>query len=161
MRGTAKALGKNYTKKMIANRIEKKKERVTSYTPKDKALRSLIDTMNDPKFTDSPGLQRWAMKENLKIAAKTYSMMTATKLPKIKTAFLESMNHQIILFGGAGRMLQRKSILPDAVNVAKLKAEYGAVLADEAGTVQRKNTTGAIGMIASCGAYTYCNIIRF
>lgn len=43
---------------------------------------------------------------------------------KDKDRFLRKYESQIILFGGAERMLQRKSIRPDAVNVAKLKAEY-------------------------------------
>lgn len=180
VRGTAKVLGKNYTKEMIQNRIEKKKERTTSFTPKDQKLRSMIDMMKDPKFTENAGLQRWATKENLKIAAKTYSMMTSKNIHtfaelndkittvkqqsvsandgikslekklrelaeiikyaeqyqenkpfndryekvKDKDRFLRKYESQIILFGGAERMLQRKSIRPDAVNVARLQAEY-------------------------------------
>lgn len=48
--------------------------------------------------------------------------MTATKLSKIKTDSCENES-QIILFGGAERMLQRKGIRPESVNVAKLKSE--------------------------------------
>lgn len=48
--------------------------------------------------------------------------MTTTKLSKIKTDSCENES-QIILFGGAERMLQRKGIRPESVNVAKLKSE--------------------------------------
>lgn len=43
---------------------------------------------------------------------------------KDKDRFLRKYESQIILFGGAERMLQRKAIRPDAVNMANLKAEY-------------------------------------
>lgn len=36
--------------------------------------------MNDPKFTENAGMQRWATKENLKIATKTLSMMTSKNI---------------------------------------------------------------------------------
>lgn len=125
-------------------------------------------------------LQRWATKENLKIAAKTFSMMTSKNIHsftelsekitetkqqsvsandgiktlegklrelaeiikyakqyqknkpfndrneaiKDKDRFLRKYESQIILFGGAERMLQRKGIRPESINVAKLKSEY-------------------------------------
>lgn len=39
IRGSAKSLGKNYTKESIQKRIEQKKERTTTFTPKDRKLR--------------------------------------------------------------------------------------------------------------------------
>ena len=180
IRGSAKSLGKNYSKESIQKRIEQKKERTTTFTPKDRKLRSMIDTINDPKFTENAGMQRWATKENLKIAANTFSMMTSKDIhsftelsekitetkqqsvsandgiktlegklrelaeiikyaeqyqenkpfndryeaAKDKDRFLRKYESQIILFGGAERMLQRKGIRPESVNVAKLKSEY-------------------------------------
>lgn len=180
VRGTAKSLGKNYTKESIQERIEQKGERTTSFSPRDRKLRSMIDTLSDPKFTENTGLQRWATKENLKIAAKTFNLMIAKNIYsfgeldaqidaikhqsvsandgikslegklrelaeiikyaeqyqehkpyndryeaiKDKDRFLRKYESHIILFGGAERMLQRKSINPKTVNVTKLKAEY-------------------------------------
>lgn len=180
VRGTAKSLGKKYTKENIQKRIEQKKERSTLLSPNDKKLHSMIDLLNDPKFTENAGLKRWGTKENLKIAAKTFSLMTSKKIHSFaeldnkidtikrqsvsandgiksleaklrdlaeiikyaeqyqeykpyndryesvndKDRFLRKYESQIILFGGAERMLQRKSIRPGAVNVAKLKVEY-------------------------------------
>ena len=39
---------------------------------KDYSARRLIDT-SDEKFQNSPGLQRWAATQNLKIAAQSYN----------------------------------------------------------------------------------------
>jgi hypothetical protein len=70
-RGSAKILGKEYTKERIRERIEQEQERKAKILPKNYASRKLIDT-TDEKFQNSPGLQRWATIENLKIAAQTY-----------------------------------------------------------------------------------------
>lgn len=75
IRGSVKSLGANYTKERIKERIENKKERTASFLKSNNRLGKLIDTDNDPKFTQNIGLMKWATKENLKIAAKTYSLM--------------------------------------------------------------------------------------
>lgn len=77
IRGSVKALGKNFTKERIAERIENKRNLSSIFTKSDRKIQKLIDTASDSKFAESAGLQRWAAKENLKIAAKTYSLMTA------------------------------------------------------------------------------------
>ena len=72
VRGSAKSLGKEYTKERIRERIERKRERKAIIPKKDYSVRRLIDT-SDEKFQNSPGLQRWAAIENLKIAAQSYN----------------------------------------------------------------------------------------
>lgn len=72
VRGSAKSLGKEYTKERIWERIERKRERKAIIPQKDYSARRLIDT-SDEKFQNSPGLQRWAAIENLKIAAQSYN----------------------------------------------------------------------------------------
>lgn len=72
VRGSAKSLGKEYTKERIRERIERKRERKAIIPKKDYSARRLIDT-SDEKFQNSPGLQRWAAIENLKIAAQSYN----------------------------------------------------------------------------------------
>ena len=49
-----------------------KRERKAIIPKRDYANKKLIDT-TDEKFQNSPGLQRWAAVENLKIAAQAYN----------------------------------------------------------------------------------------
>lgn len=80
IRGSVKSLGKNFTKERIAERIENKRQRSSLFPKADQKIRQLIDTDSDQKFAENIGLKKWATKENLKIAAKTYSMMTAKNI---------------------------------------------------------------------------------
>ena len=68
VRGSTRSLGKEYTKERIKERIERKRERKAVIPKRDYSAHRLIDT-SDEKFRSSPGLQRWAAIENLKIAA--------------------------------------------------------------------------------------------
>ena len=61
VRGSAKSLGKNFTKERIKERIENKLQRTAISSVRKK----LIDT-NAPNITGNIGLQKWANKENLK-----------------------------------------------------------------------------------------------
>ncbi len=72
VRGSIKSLGKEYTKERIKERIELKRERKAVIPKRDCTDRRLIDT-SDEKFQNSPGLQRWAAVENLKIASQAYN----------------------------------------------------------------------------------------
>lgn len=72
VRGSARSLGKEYTKERIMERIERKRERKAVIPKRDHSARRLIDTSDD-KFQNSPGLQRWAAIKNLKIAAQSYN----------------------------------------------------------------------------------------
>ena len=170
VRGSAKSLGKEYTKE----RIERKQERKAVIPKKDYSARRLIDT-SDEKFQNNPSLQRWAAIENLKIAAKSYnevgSLAELEHQIAIKTeagksakqsvvelehrikdlaeiikyavqykanrsyhiayrkaqnpdAYFRKYESQIILYGGARRMLEQAGINLKGLNVDKLRAEY-------------------------------------
>ena len=78
VRGSVKSLGREYTKERIKERIELKRERKAVIPKRDYADKRLIDT-SDEKFQNSPGLQRWAAVENLKIAAQAYNEVGSIK----------------------------------------------------------------------------------
>ena len=171
MRGSIKSLGKEYTKERIKERIELKRERKAVIPKRDCANKRLIDT-SDEKFQNSPGLQRWAAVENLKIAAQAYneigsiaeleqkiSAASATgkeakqtvrklenrikdlaeiikyaeqykanksyhisyKKSKNPDAYFRRHESQIILYGGARRMLEQAGISLKGLNIDKLK----------------------------------------
>lgn len=80
IRGSARSLGANFTKERIKERIENKKKRNFVFSKADKQLQQLIDTDSHERFANNPGLQKWAAKENLKIAAQTYNQMTAKNI---------------------------------------------------------------------------------
>ena len=153
VRGSAKSLGKEYTKERIRERIERKRERKAVIPKRDYSARRLIDT-SDEKFKSSPGLQRWAAIENLKIAAQSYNEVGSLaelehrikdlaeiikythqykanrsyhigyKKAKNPDAYFRRYESQIILYGGARRMLEQADISLKGLNVDKLKAEY-------------------------------------
>ena len=177
VRGSAKSLGKEYTKERIRERIERKRERKAVIPKRDYSARRLIDT-SDEKFKSSPGLQRWAAIENLKIAAQSYnevgslaelehkiavkteagksakqsvvelehrikdlaeiikyaqqykdnrSYHIAYKKAKNPDAYFRRYESQIILYGGARRVLEQAGIKLKGLNVDKLRAEYQAL----------------------------------
>ena len=177
VRGSARSLGKEYTKERIRERIEKKREQKAVIPKKDYSARRLIDT-SDEKFQNSPGLQQWAAIENLKIAAQSYneagslsdlehkitvktetgrsarqsvvglehrmkdlaeiikyaeqyrdnrSYHIAYKKAKNPDAYFRRYESQIILYGGARRMLEQAGIKLKGLNVDKLRAEYQAL----------------------------------
>ena len=73
IRGRAKSMGNDYTKERIRERIEEKaKIRAERMKRLINRPKSLIDTSGE-KFIESPGLKRWAERENLKTAAKIQS----------------------------------------------------------------------------------------
>ena len=174
IRGSIKSLGKEYTKERIKERIERKQERKASIPKKDYSSRKLIDT-SEEKFQNSPGLQRWATIENLKIAAQSYneagsiaelehkitikteagksakqsvvelehrikdlaeiikyaeqykancSYHISYKKAKNPDAYFRKYESQIILYGGAKRMLEQAGIDLKSLNIDKLKSEY-------------------------------------
>ena len=73
IRGRAKSMGPEYTKERIRERIEEK-ARIRAERMKKMATRpgSLIDTSKE-QFAESPGLMKWAERQNLKAAAKIQS----------------------------------------------------------------------------------------
>ena len=72
VRGSAKSLGKEYTKERIQERIASGLERKSVVHSKDRSSKGLID-VNTEKFENAPGLKRWATVENLKIVSVSYN----------------------------------------------------------------------------------------
>ena len=68
VRGSAKSLGKNFTKERIKERIENKRQKAIFPSVHNK----LIDT-NAPNIAGNIGLQKWANKENLKIVSAVFA----------------------------------------------------------------------------------------
>ena len=174
VRGSARSLGKEYTKERIKKRIEQKRERKVAIPKKDYSSRKLVDTSGE-KFENSLGLKRWATIENLKIAAASYnevgsiselerkiSVQTQAgksakqsvvelehrikdlaeiikyaeqykanrsyhigyKKAKNPDAYFRRYESQIILYGGARRILEQAGTNLKSLNVEKLKSEY-------------------------------------
>jgi hypothetical protein len=99
VRGSVKSLGKEYTKERIKERIELKLERRAVIPKKDDSSRSLIDT-SGKKFQNSPGLQRWASIENLKIAAQNYN----------EAGSLSELEQKIAVTGEAGKSAKQSVV---------------------------------------------------
>ena len=181
VRGSARSLGKEYTKERIKERIEQKWERKVVIPKKDYSSRKLVDT-SDEKFKNSPGLNRWATIENLKIAAANYNEVGSIselehkisvkkeagksakqsvvelehrikdlaeiikyaeqykanrsyhigyKKAKNPDAYFRRYESQIILYGGARRMLEQAGINLKSLNVDKMKSEYQELISQK------------------------------
>ena len=96
IRGREKSMGSDFTKERIRERIEEKAriraERMRKLTHKSV---SMIDTSQD-KFAESPGLMRWAEKQNLKAAAHIQSKLAEMRLDSFDAldAKIETLHHQ-------------------------------------------------------------------
>lgn len=96
VRGRPKSLGEDFTKERIRERIEEKAriraERMKRLTKRNP---SMIDTSQD-KFAESPGLMRWAEKQNLKAAAQIQSKLAEMGLDSFDAldAKIESLHNQ-------------------------------------------------------------------
>lgn len=96
IRGRAKSLGEDFTKERIRERIEEKAriraERMKRLTKRNP---SMIDTTQD-KFAESPGLMRWAEKQNLKAAAQIQSKLAEMGLDSFDAldAKIDSLHKQ-------------------------------------------------------------------
>ena len=148
---------------------------------KDYSSRKLVDT-SDEKFKNSPGLNRWATIENLKIAAANYNEVGSIselehkisvkkeagksakqsvvelehrikdlaeiikyaeqykanrsyhigyKKAKNPDAYFRRYESQIILYGGARRMLEQAGINLKSLNVDKMKSEYQELISQK------------------------------
>lgn len=90
IRGREKSLGPDYTRERIRERVEAKAriraERMEKPAPRRP---SLIDTSQE-KFADSPGLKKWADRQNLKAAAQIQS-----KLAEMGFRSMEEVNEKI------------------------------------------------------------------
>ena len=96
VRGRPKSLGDDFTKERIRERIEEKAriraERMKRLTKRNP---SMIDTSQD-KFAESPGLMRWAEKQNLKVAAQIQSKLAEMGLDSFDAldAKIDSLHKQ-------------------------------------------------------------------
>ena len=96
IRGRAKSLGEDFSKERIRERIEEKAriraERMKRLTKRNP---SMIDTTQD-KFAESPGLMRWAEKQNLKAAAQIQSKLAEMGLDSFDAldAKIDSLHKQ-------------------------------------------------------------------
>ena len=80
VRGRANSLGPEYTKERIRERIEEKvKIRTERMQRMFRGTGKMIDTSHE-RFADSPGLKRWAEKQNLKEAARVQSLLAEKKI---------------------------------------------------------------------------------
>ena len=118
VRGSAKSLGKEYTKERIRERIEMKHERKSVIPKKDYSARRLIDT-SDEKFQNSPGLQQWATIENLKIATQSYN----------EVGSLSDLKHQITVKTEAGKSAKQSVVelehsIKDLAEIIKYAEQY-------------------------------------
>ena len=174
MRGSAKSLGKEYTKERIRERINSGLEHKSTIHIKNQSSKQLID-INNEKFINSPGLKRWATIQNLKNVSALYneahsiteleqklavaleasdsakknllklekrmkvlselikygeqyksnlSCYSAYKKAKHPDTYFRKHESQLILFGGAKRMLEQMNVDLKFVNVNKWKSEY-------------------------------------
>lgn len=173
VRGSAKSLGKEYTKERIKERIDSGVERNYKIKPKERASKELID-VNQEKFASSSGLKKWATVENLKNIAESYdaagsimeleqklaavsseTLTAKSKLREIENhvkslqeimkyanqyqatlsiyqsykkarnqdAYFQKHESEIILHGGAKRMLDQAGVNVKTMNIQKLKTE--------------------------------------
>ena len=75
VRGSEKSLGKDFTRERIRDRIENKAKERTYKLLSSKSIRNIIDISADEKYANHIGLQKWASKQNLKLAAQTYAAL--------------------------------------------------------------------------------------
>ena len=96
IRSREKSMGADFTKERIGERIEEKAciraERMRKLTSRSP---SMIDTSQE-KFAESPGLMRWAEKQNLKAAAHIQSKLAEMGLDSFDAldAKIESLHQQ-------------------------------------------------------------------
>ena len=96
IRGRSKSLGSEYTKERIKERIE---ERARIRAERMKKLTvspaTMIDTTEE-RFVNSPGLKRWADRQNLKTAAKIQSELAGMGFKSIAEVDekIDTLHHQ-------------------------------------------------------------------
>ena len=100
---------------------------------KDYSARRLIDT-SDEKFRSSPGLQRWAAIENLKIAAQSYN----------EVGSLAELEHKIAVKTEAGKSAKQSVVelehrIKDLAEIIKYAQQYKANRSYHIGSKKAKN----------------------
>ena len=125
IRGREKSLGPEYTRERIKERVEEKAriraermEKLTARRP------SMIDTSQE-KFADSPGLKRWADRQNLKAAAQIQS-----KLAEMGFRSIEEVNERIDALHLQARTGKKTTValdkqIKDAAEILRYARQYG------------------------------------
>ncbi len=98
IRGRSKTLGKDYTKERIKERIENKAKERAGKMLHGRSIRSLINTSVSQKYEETPGLKKWADKQNLKLAAQAYAVLNEKGFQSLE----ELAEHVTVLSGRAG-----------------------------------------------------------
>lgn len=75
IRGREKSMGRDFTKEHIRERIENKGQELADKMLRPKASHNIIDTSSDEKYANNTAPQKWAEKQNLKLAAQAYASM--------------------------------------------------------------------------------------
>jgi len=75
IRGSEKSLGKDFTRERIKERIENKTKDRTKKLLSGKDIQTIIDTSFNEKYAENTGLQKWAARKNLKLAAQAYAAL--------------------------------------------------------------------------------------
>ena len=106
-----------------------------SDSEKDYSARRLIDT-SDEKFRSSPGLQRWATIENLKIAAQSYN----------EVGSLSELEHKIAVKTEAGKsakqcVVELEHRIKDLAEIIKYAQQYKANLSYHIGYKKPRTRT--------------------
>jgi len=122
VRGSAKSLGKEYTKERIKERIASGLEHNFKVLPKERISKGLID-MEQEKIKGSPELKRWAAVENLKNIAESYNnagsiMELEQKLSDISSECKSVKNN----------LLQTEKRLKSLMEFLKYAKQYQATL---------------------------------
>ena len=129
VRGSAKSLGKEYTKECIEN----KKKHKAVIPKKDYSSHRLIDTSME-KFQNSPRLKHCADIENLKIVAKNY----------IETGSLSELKHKIAVKTEAEKSAKHSVVelehrIKDLGEIIKYAEQYKANQSYHIGYKKAKN----------------------
>ena len=122
VRGSAKSLGKEYTKEHIKERIDSGLERNIKVLPKKRISKGLID-MEQEKIKESPGLKRWAAVENLKNIAESYN--DAGSIMKLEQKLSDISNE---CKSAKNDLLQTEKRLKSLMEILKYAEQYQATL---------------------------------
>ena len=122
VRGSAKSLGREYTKERIKERIDSGLERNSKIKPKERVSKELIN-VNQEKFADSPGLKRWAAVENLKNIAESYQ--AAGSITELEQK-LEEISSETAMV--KSKLLQSEKRVKQLQEIVKYANQYQATL---------------------------------
>ncbi len=138
VRGSVKSLGREYTKERIkiaaqtyneAGTIKELEQKIATTAATGKEAKQIVRKLEN-RIKDLAEIIKYA--EQYK-ANKSYNI--AYKKAKNPDAYFRKHESQIILYGGARRMLEQAGISLKGLNIDKLKAEYQEL------TTQKKELT--------------------